>query len=236
MKTRVFVVTAYFAVALYLLSALPAQAQVCDPNTAVSSRTDVGKLINDCRLVAAGVTTYGATTEPSVATATATKADNVSDFLNSSFGWGVGAAHTLGKSRVDSASVVNGIVRVDQTSTTRPIVALEAHHFFMLGKWNPADDTRVWAHGPFASVQASSDNSSVLSFGVGWMIGWSDEIQSTQVPTKSWNLGVGVLVEGGTQRLGDGIHANEPLPDGETQIRYKKSGSSSIFVLFSRAF
>jgi len=98
-------------------------------------------------------------------------------------------------------------------------------------------DTRHFTgnYPPFASVQASSDNSSAVSFGLGYMVGWSDEIASTPTATKSWNLGLGVLLESNVQRLGDGIHANQPLPDGETQVRYKQSGASSLFILLSRA-
>jgi hypothetical protein len=75
-----------------------------------------------------------------------------------------------------------------------------------------------------------------VSFGLGYMVGWSDEIASTPAATKSWNLGLGVLLESNVQRLGDGIHENQPLPDGETQVRYRKSGASSLFILLSRAF
>ena len=49
-------------------------------------------------------------------------------------------------------------------------------------------------------------------------------------------LGVGYGWTQGVKTLGDGIVADQALPDGETEIRYKTRSAESIFVFVSRRF
>jgi hypothetical protein len=52
----------------------------------------------------------------------------------------------------------------------------------------------------------------------------------------SFNLGVGVLYDMNVRTLGDGIVENQPLPAGETEIRYKERSQSGLMILSSYSF
>jgi hypothetical protein len=75
------------------------------------------------------------------------------------------------------------------------------------------------------------------------MIGWRQPkhefINNTWVPTygrSSWNLGVGLRVDPKVRVLGDGIVADQPLPAGETQVRFKDDAQLGVMVLSSFTF
>lgn len=66
-------------------------------------------------------------------------------------------------------------------------------------------------------------------------------VNGTAVPpapidNKSWNFGVGFRVTPKAQVLGDGIVPNQPLPLGETVIRYKTEPRFGIMLLSSFSF
>jgi hypothetical protein len=171
-------------------------------------------------------------------------------------GWGLGLAANFdvtGK-RVANATLVNNIVRVDDaTSNVNVGFVLEAHYFlreFTFG----GDGTSVplcikidrycmeVAHGPFVAIQVGGGTSAVpkatdvaTAYALGWMVGLRHPNLTTS-PTSSWNLGVGVRVDPNTKLLGDGIVANQPLPAGETAIRYKNEPRFGLMLLSSFSF
>ena len=62
------------------------------------------------------------------ATLKAQEAAATKDFLGLNWGFGIGVAGDLNSNRrVDSAKVVNGVVRVDETSQVQPRIFLEIH-------------------------------------------------------------------------------------------------------------
>jgi hypothetical protein len=72
---------------------------------------------------------------------------------------------------------------------------------------------------------------------MGWMLGMrhpSNLVGGS--PTASWNFGLGIRVTPKSQVLGDGIFANQPLPAGETVIRYKTEPRYGIMLLSSFSF
>lgn len=231
---------------LHSLSDIAEYRRGCD-QVAERARRATDKARDDARLAMLSLDTASSKTKQAEselsqgqddgtkAAANSSLAGNLGDFFGSKFGLAVGAAHALGKQRVDSATVVNGLIRVEQARTDRPIVAFEAHHFIFGLSGLPTKGDRIFAHGPFASVQSSSSSSSIASFGLGWMFAWSDPIEDHLTDTKSWNLGVGILLEGESKYLGDGLRANQPLPVGESQVRYKTSSGRSLFLIVSRS-
>jgi hypothetical protein len=68
------------------------------------------------------------------------------------------------------------------------------------------------------------------------MIGLRHPTANTTSPTQSWNFGVGLRIDPHAQVLGDGIFANQPLPAGETAIRYKNEPRAGIMLLSSFSF
>jgi len=54
--------------------------------------------------------------------------------------------------------------------------------------------------------------------------------------SSSWNFGIGLRVDPAAQVLGDGIVANQPLPAGETTIRFKNEVHYGVMLLSSFSF
>jgi hypothetical protein len=158
------------------------------------------------------------------------------DYLG--FGFGTGVSLTVdafgGKDRVESASLVNGIVRVDEERNAQARVVLDLHYFFEQTNkfWNV--DAANWGQGPFVAIQPG-DNEIVNAIGFGWMIGFrrSDDPGKE---SQSWNFGIGYLVDPNARVLGDGLEKDQPLPAGESEVRYKTEGESSLMLIFSFSF
>ena len=154
------------------------------------------------------------------------KAGAAKSFMGSNWAVGIGYSFGQGPKRISEAEVVNGVVRVKQDDTDKPIVLLEVHRLFESKRF------RGFGWGPFASIQTGSDDA-VLGFGAGLQFGWRDPEPKS---SGGFLLGVGYGWTQGVKTLGDGIVADQALPDGETEIRYKTRSAESIFVFVSRRF
>jgi hypothetical protein len=152
-------------------------------------------------------------------------------------GWGVGIAtdFDIGGKRVTNASIVNGLVRVSDTSSNVGIgFVLEAHYFFrdwLLGSPTPRSckgyNCTEAATGPFVAIEVGggssatpANNGPITGLAMGWMVGFR---HPDSAPTKnsSWNFGVGIRVDPKAQVLADGFIPNQPPPAGETAVRFK---------------
>jgi len=154
-------------------------------------------------------------------------------------GFGVGIALTLDsnadKDRVKSASLVNGIVRVDEEDNDKARIMLELHYLFKPHKsFAKLVAAGNWGHGPFIALQPGSDNL-FDSVGGGWMIAFKRP-DASKPTSNSFNLGVGYVVDPKVQVLGDGLEPNQPLPAGETEIRYKTEAEGAVLLLASFQF
>jgi hypothetical protein len=130
--------------------------------------------------------------------------------------FGVGVSLALGvqsNDRVVSASVVNGIVRVNGTGNASAGLILESHYFFVPQRNFFTVPAGAWGHGPFVAIVADTGgtNSNVITaYGLGWMIGlkeptWTDDGKGGWKATYSnysWNFGVGVRIDPQAQILG----------------------------------
>ena len=136
--------------------------------------------------------------------------------------WGIGLGLTIDtgkRSRVASAEVVNGVVRVSEQHDAIAGFVLESHYFFVpKAKLFGSVESGYWGHGPFVAFEAGAQNSGIVNaYGLGWMIGLrqpSYQYNSTKkdwektYSSSSWNLGVGLRVDPNVKVLGDGIIAN----------------------------
>lgn len=175
-----------------------------------------------------------------VATETEEAEDSVNrQFLGIDFGLGLGFSHDLsGGDRVDTAELVNGVVRVTKTSNARPRILLETHYFFEFdaeehvvtfgGRRIRIREADI-GMGPFVAIQGS-DQQVIEAIAFGYMIGFKRS-EST-----SLNLGLGLALDPDVQTLGSGIEADQPLPVGETQIRYRREGRWGLVGLASFSF
>jgi len=164
------------------------------------------------------------------------------------FGAGIGFTYDLGSNdRVKAATVANGIVRVTEEDNVRARLLLESHYFFLPNATFFGLQPNDWGIGPFIALQGGPEDI-VQGVGGGLMIGLKrvrtdpdsrgGELKSTSadVDGSSFNLGFGVFYDLGVQTLGDGILANQPLPPGETEIRFAKRSQSGFIILSSFAF
>ncbi|PAJ73389.1 hypothetical protein CJF42_16115 [Pseudoalteromonas sp. NBT06-2] len=138
-------------------------------------------------------------------------------------GFGMGISYTMNASsgdRVKSATVVDGIVRVDKESNGTPRIVLEAHYI-------PDYNQNGRGFGPFVALQPGDENI-ISAVALGGMYAWKRDDEGN-----SFNIGVGIVADPNTQVLGDGIIANEPLPGNEIEIRYKEETSYGVMILFS---
>jgi hypothetical protein len=170
-------------------------------------------------------------------------------------GWGLGIAadFDVRGNRVVGADVVtaNNIVRVNDSSNNVSVgFVLEAHYFlrdFVLPKryCGPSIGCSELAHGPFIGIEVGNGTSAtpdakgpITGYALGWMVGLRHlPTDPTAKPsTSSWNFGVGLRIDPTAKVLGDGIVANQPLPAGETVIRYKTEPRVGIMLLSSFSF
>jgi hypothetical protein len=168
-------------------------------------------------------------------------------------GWGLGVAadFDLGGKRVADAQIINGLVRIkDSSSNVGVSFVLETHYFFK--EWLPNVGTCLGfncndvAIGPFIAVEigggtsATTNAGPITGYALGGMVGFHhpdfDPNTHKDKSTSSWNFGVGLRVDPQAKVLGDGFVANQPPPAGETAIRTKTEPRYGLMLLSSFSF
>lgn len=152
----------------------------------------------------------------------------IRDFAGLKFGVGISFTLASGdRDRVSDASVVGGLVRVDDEDNGRARIMLESHYFFTL---DTETKKKAWGIGPFIALQPGT-NEIIESIGIGVMMGF----RRGNGP-ESFNIGIGAVVDPNTRVLGDGIVADAPLPPGETNVRYKEEMQTGLLIISSFSF
>jgi len=154
------------------------------------------------------------------------------EFQGISFGVGIAGMipfSSLGAdNRVEEAVLAGDessrFVRVVRRHSTSARVILETHYFFTPG---PAERFGI---GPFVALQPGTEKV-INALGGGVLTGLRRENRS-----QSFNVGAGVMVEPEVRDLGDGIMEDEPLPAGETEIRYQTLPTWSFVLIASFGF
>lgn len=155
-------------------------------------------------------------------------------FAGIDFGAGIGLSLSVGKKKViDQAEVVNGIVRVSRERDEIPRLLFETHYLFLPKETNflYMVEPELWGWGPFIAVQ-SSEEQTIDSVGFGLLLGF----RRSKDATTSFNIGVGVVYDSNVKVLGDGIKENQPLPAGETTVRFKEISEMSWLLIGSFGF
>ena len=105
------------------------------------------------------------------------------------------------------------------------------YHWFpdkLASKDNANRIQRAW--GPFIAVAASEDN--VLSgIGAGAMLGFKDAGDS-----EGFAIAVGFMLDNDVRSLARGFTVDEPLPEGETEVRYIDKSELSYILFMTRTF
>ena len=142
-------------------------------------------------------------------------------FQRLGFGLGLGWTHNLGPRRVDSVTVVNRIVRIDNERNDLVRFMPEMH--LWIDRW----DEQRWSWGPFLTVAPGSRIIDAVGFGL--MMGYRPHRQDQY----SFNVGIGGTLDLDARVLGDGLIANEPLPPRETTARTKQTTAAGLLLLLS---
>ena len=150
---------------------------------------------------------------------------------------------SVGTGEWNKATLVNNIVRVDEANNDLVRVVLEAHYFFTPDANFMGLTQYQWGHGPFVAILPGREKV-IDAWGLGYMIGLRNQIVTYTekgepivkwLPT-SWNFGVAFMLDSKSKILGDGIRPNEPLPVGETAIRYKETSQGGVMFVTSFSF
>ena len=149
-------------------------------------------------------------------------------------GGAVGWTHNLGRTIVKSASIQNGLVRIDSQQNDQVRPWIEVHAWFV--EWGRAEKTDQnpkprpqWGFGPFVAVAPGANFVDAVAMGA--MIGRKYRTDSDS--NLSFNLAFGAALNLNQQVLGDGFNANQPPPPGETSVRYKNTSTGSFLMMFS---
>lgn len=158
--------------------------------------------------------------------------EGVKKFLGVNFGIGPSAVIDVGgRQRVDSASVVDGVVRAEKSLRAVPRLLLETHYFFPVSETAAGETRGGVGFGPFAALGTSGQDI-VESIGLGAMFGFKVNKQTGS----SLNIGLGANLDFNCKTLGDGITEGQALPGAETSVRFKYSARGSLLVTLSFSF
>jgi len=182
------------------------------------------------------------------------------DFLGLKWGLGIGVMGGFGGgTAVEKASVVgtDKIVRVDEEGDMRPQMFLEMHVLLVdldgkMENWRnykqkkanywrkkdgagpptlQEDEAPLRGFGPFIALQGDDDKV-IDALAVGVMWGFRRDAKATN----SVNVGVGLSFDPSVQVLGHGIKEGRKLPEGETEVRFKKEGRFGWALMASFTF
>ena len=213
----------------------------------------IGALLAGCGLISDRASAQQPAAKPPVVVVQPTVVDWAG------LGWGLGIATNfdVGGRRVNTASVINNVVRVEDNSSNVSVsFVLEAHYFLRddlfglagkdactVGGRSPFNCTEL-AQGPFVAIEVGGGSSAspaangpITGYAMGWMVGMRHPslIPEIASPTASWNVGVGLRVSPNGKVLGDGLVANQALPAGDS-IRYKTEPRLGVMLLSTFSF
>ena len=140
--------------------------------------------------------------------------------------WGVALITNFdagGRKPIKSASIINGIVRVEEENEIKYGLGLEVHRFIWGTSWG-ATTRKPWsgavALGPYVSVLPGTNNI-IDTIGTGIVLGFLGGRSSESEGNKfSMNIAVGYYVDPETRVLADGFEDGKAPPPGETTVRY----------------
>lgn len=157
-----------------------------------------------------------------------TKAEREVEFKGLKWGVGFGFAFASGD-RVESAELVDGIVRATKDTSQQALLILEGHNYLTCDTKGTRGDRGC---GPYVGVVADSDDI-LAGVSLGWMWGWKSEHPES---SQGFSIGIGALLENDIRDLAPGFEQDQPLPPGETQIRYLEKGRWSAVLFATRSF
>lgn len=140
------------------------------------------------------------------------------------FGVGLAVTTNLGRERsIQEAQLVNGIVRVTSERQVVPRLMLEKHWYFR-------DDWKGgYKPGMFVGASLLGERQVMDAVALGALVGFKPNSGTTT----THNLGIGIALQPYSRVLGDGLTKDQPLPAGETQIRYKETNRTALILFYT---
>lgn len=171
--------------------------------------------------------------------------DALADFKR---GAGLAISIVMGQEEsIDEAAVVDEKVVVTRRSKDNVRAALEVHQLLTANIFTSSGrahlrkqiedcgddpvDCPLFGIGPFAAIQVADDNA-ISSAGLGVMVG----VRSDPRAESSFNLGLGLVWDNRVKTLADGFVEGQPLPTGETAVRFTEKSSRRLMLTLSFAF
>lgn len=137
---------------------------------------------------------------------------------------------------VREASVVNGkVVVTSEAKVENTLMVLKS---FPISKTTHSNcqgtsqwaSCAAWMIGAGFNIGSQGSGGQIIDFlGVGLTVGSGQEAQKAA----AWYAGIGIGRRFNQKVLGDGLRENEPLPAGETQVRFKYIDATAPFVFVS---
>ena len=171
--------------------------------------------------------------------ASTTEEKSVSSPEKSNFFEGMSTGIALIKPKqktVREASVINGkVVVTSESKVENTLMVLKS---FPISKTTHSNcqgasqwaSCAAWMIGAGFNIGSQGSAGQVIDFlGVGLTVGSGQEADKAA----AWYAGIGIGRRFNQKVLGDGLRENEPLPAGETQIRYKHIDATAPFVFVS---
>lgn len=156
--------------------------------------------------------------------------DGQASFMGINFGVGIGVS--FGKEIVSEAVVgPDNVVRASKRYRQLPRVLLESHYF---GWWcsSPACNAGRFGWGPYFGIVTKGDT--VLSaVSLGLMMGFRNKDSSDSA---GFSVGAGALLDDAVTSLAPGFRDGQPLPAGETAVRYEQKPRWSAILFCTRTF
>jgi hypothetical protein len=143
--------------------------------------------------------------------------------------WGVGFGFAISSGDlITEAAVVDGVVRATKDESERAIAILEGHNYLKACQGDGAKR----GCGPYLGVIADS-NDVLAGVSLGFMFGWKSEQDPS---SQGFSIGLGALLQNDIKDLADGFSENEPLPPGESDVRFVEKGRWSAVLFATRTF
>lgn len=175
-------------------------------------------------------------------------------------GFGLGVTVTLARrDRIETADVfgTDKVVRVTKDSKVIPRVLLETHYLFTTNPFSRTATVKTAGGksysydvaaaqldncrndeaqcptvgvGPFIGLQQSSDHSSFDALAVGVAFGFRPGTKA------GITIGIGAMFDSSVKQLGNGITEGQPLPAGETTVRFRETSQVSPVLSVALTF
>lgn len=152
------------------------------------------------------------------------------DFMGLRLGIGVGFSYAF-DDVVSQASVdAGGRIVAETRQRQLPRVILESHYYGLcrIASCNAG----TFGIGPYVAIVAKSDKL-ISAFSAGVMFGWRDPLPER---SQGLSVGIGAVLDDEVKSLASGFTVGQPLPAGETAVRYETKARWSGILFVTRTF